>query len=416
MNFWNKIVISKKKLLFVVCATSMVFFIVQLITLSSPTVVGEPYFVAENLIVGNGYSSLYPFAQTSAVHSYITPFYTYITAFVLYCKGDIIALQILNLIFLHIAYSVIFFFFRKVIPLYFAFLGFVALQCYIPLWLLAECIDPNALNILMIAMTISILYSLSEKSTEKKWISLGLITGIQLLIRPDMIIGIIFFAGWAVSHIKMQPRKLLFRYAGECLLVAILIVLPWTIRNAVVFHSFIPLSANGGYNLYMGNNSVALGELLQSQETPESFSEKTEIMNYSKNHTQPELDAMLLHTALEWISDHPIDALKLAVKKFIYHWFTREHEAARPEFSFYKNLYYYFNILLVIAGFIGLFLIKNKSARTLLGTLFLYSTLVSMIFFVQSRHKMIKVDPFLIPLAAYSVLYGAKKIGQKLFP
>ncbi len=395
----------------------MSFFFVQLITLSSPTVVGEPYYIATNLIAGKGYSSAYPFAETPAVHSYITPIYTAIVAIVLYCKGNIIVLQILNLIFLQIAYVLIFFFFRKIIPFHFALMGFIALQCYVPLWLLAECIDPNALNILLIAATISILYSLSEESTEKKWLFLGLIIGIQLLVRPDMVIGMVFFAVWVIRHSKIQlARKQLFRYIGESLLITILILLPWTIRNAVVFHSFIPLSANGGYNLFIGNNSLASGELLQSEKTAESVSEETNIMNYSKTHTQPELDKLLLHTAFKWISDHPTDALTLATKKFFYHWFTRNHEAARPEFSAYKKLYYYFNIFLIISGVIGLFMIKNIKARSLIQTLFLYSTLVSMIFFVQSRHKMIKVDPYLIPLAAFSVVYGVKKIGQKLLP
>jgi hypothetical protein len=166
----------------------------------------------------------------------------------------------------------------------------------------------------------------------------------------------------------------------------------------------------------MGNNPIASGELWQLQETPESRSEKEYIESYSLDHNQPELDAMLFHRAIQWITDHPKDAIVLDFKKIYYHWFGREHEAARPEFSTYRNLYYYFNIILVFAGLFCLFLIREKKARPLLGILFLYSTVVSVIFFVQSRHKMIKVDPFLIPLAVYSVVYLTKRVGQKLLP
>ena len=34
---------------------------------------------------------------------------------------------------------------------------------------------------------------------------------------------------------------------------------------------------------------------------------------------------------------------------------------------------------------------------------FLYSTAISAIFFVQSRHRTLKVDPFLVPLAVIGV-------------
>jgi hypothetical protein len=395
----------------------LVFFTIQLSTLSSPTVIGEPYYIAKNLTEGSGYSSLYPYATVSAIHSYIAPLYSGILSIIFFCGGDIIASQILNLIFLHIAYGIMFLFFRKITSLKVSFLGFVALQCYIPLWLLAECIDANALNILLIAVTISILYSLSENSSAKKWLVLGTVTGLQLLVRPDMIIGIIFFLPWIVWQMKKgSSRRKLLRDISISILIAIAIVLPWTIRNAVVFHSFIPISANGGYNLYMGNNPTASGELWQLQETSESLFEKEHIEHYSKDHSQPELDAMLFHLAINWIADHPKDAIVLGFKKIYYHWFGREHGTARPEFSMYHNIYNYFNIFLVFVGLFGLFLIKDKKASSLLGILFLYSTVVSAIFFVQSRHKMIKVDPFLIPLAVYSVVYTAKRVGQKLLP
>jgi hypothetical protein len=38
-----------------------------------------------------------------------------------------------------------------------------------------------------------------------------------------------------------------------------LTLLPWTIRNAYVFHSLVPISTNGGINMFIGNNPEATG-------------------------------------------------------------------------------------------------------------------------------------------------------------
>jgi hypothetical protein len=43
------------------------------------------------------------------------------------------------------------------------------------------------------------------------------------------------------------------RRAGAFALGLVLTVLPWTIRNAIVFHAFIPVSTMGGSNLWQGN-------------------------------------------------------------------------------------------------------------------------------------------------------------------
>lgn len=45
-------------------------------------------------------------------------------------------------------------------------------------------------------------------------------------------------------------------------LVAIVVVLPWTARNYRVFHRFIPVSANTGTNLWIGNNPAADGRYM----------------------------------------------------------------------------------------------------------------------------------------------------------
>lgn len=59
---------------------------------------------------------------------------------------------------------------------------------------------------------------------------------------------------------------------------------------------------------------------------------------------------------------------------------------------------------MVVLGFYGLYCIRDNKLRSLLLVIFFYSTLVSAIFFVQSRHRILKVDPFLLPLAVVGLV------------
>jgi dolichyl-phosphate-mannose-protein mannosyltransferase len=44
--------------------------------------------------------------------------------------------------------------------------------------------------------------------------------------------------------------------AGSLLLATVLTIAPWTIRNAVVFRAFVPVSTMGGLNLWQGNTTL----------------------------------------------------------------------------------------------------------------------------------------------------------------
>jgi len=104
--------------------------------------------------------------------------------------------------------------------------------------------------------------------------------------------------------------------------------------------------------------------------------------------------------AMDWIMSHPAEVAVLDLKKILYHWIGRAHTGNeyRLASDWMKNAYRVLSVVLIVLGGIGYFSIKQKSIRSLLLVVFLYSTAVSAIFFVQSRHRTLKVDPFLIPL------------------
>lgn len=54
----------------------------------------------------------------------------------------------------------------------------------------------------------------------------------------------------------LRPRRTRLATAGALALTTLLVITPWTIRNALVFRAFIPVSTMGGLNLWQGNTTL----------------------------------------------------------------------------------------------------------------------------------------------------------------
>jgi Dolichyl-phosphate-mannose-protein mannosyltransferase len=65
---------------------------------------------------------------------------------------------------------------------------------------------------------------------------------------------------WAVGATSVGTRIVLSRNrlvgAGALLLASVITIAPWTLRNAIVFRAFVPVSTMGGLNLWQGNTTL----------------------------------------------------------------------------------------------------------------------------------------------------------------
>ena len=395
---------------------SGIVFIIQILTLRAPVGIGEPYWIARELAAGHGFVYAYPFDLAFAPTCYIPPLYVWFHAAIISLGGGLIISQIIGLIFFHCANYYFYRFFRRITSPGIALVGFIALAFYIPLWLLSQKPDPDGLNLLLIALTILALDEVNAHPRKKIWVILGILFGIQIYVRPDILMGIIFFGLWLLFYVKnaIDRRKKIVGYF-VAVAIALLMVLPWTIRNYVEFDSFVLVSANSGFNFYMGNNPQATGEFQQGSATAESIAIDSARAKYFREHpSHVERDAYLLNVGEKWAFSRPIDALELDLKKFYWHWLQRDSAGGSVNASAWMITGYKFvSLFLLVFGFFGLFSLKSKSVRALLITLFLYSTAISVIFFTQSRHRAIKVDPYLVTLSIIGIDAAIKKLRTK---
>src|SRR5205807_8082918 len=121
------------------------------------------------------------------------------------------------------------------------------------------------------------------------------------------------------------------------------------------FGSFVLVSANSGFNFYVGNNPQATGEIQQTPPTSESIALDSSRREYWNDHPSPvERDAYLFAAGKKWVFDHPADALKLDLKKFYFHWWQRDYAGAAVDISGWMITGYKFvSLILLIFGFYG---------------------------------------------------------------
>ena len=113
------------------------------------------------------------------------------------------------------------------------------------------------------------------------WLAYGLLWGFALMTNPSLGVMLPFLIGWAVYRIlrlhEQNQGRALLKGPTLAIGIAILCCAPWSVRNYLVFHRFIPLRSNFAFELWLGNNENFDP---QSQIMPPANPEREEIRNY----------------------------------------------------------------------------------------------------------------------------------------
>jgi hypothetical protein len=140
-------------------------------------------------------------------------------------------------------------------------IGFAAglgVCCYAPLLFYFSQLLPAGLGVVLNLCAILLLLRFAEKATWPRAIGLGITVGLATLTVPNSAITGLIVLGWIVwrpadSRTQRQWPETL-RLASSFVAGLLLAILPVTARNYAVSGEFVPISTNGGINLYIGNN------------------------------------------------------------------------------------------------------------------------------------------------------------------
>lgn len=128
----------------------------------------------------------------------------------------------------------------------------------------------------------------------------GLAFGLGILTRPLLLP---FSIVLLVLGIKQRPLVLVG-------LVSLLTVLPWTIRNAIVFEEFIPVSTGGmGLNLYVGTMDLKYG-------TGDTLWAQIVNSEYTTDYYSRDKERALRRKAIDFIVSKPLEWLRIRIRQY----------------------------------------------------------------------------------------------------
>jgi 4-amino-4-deoxy-L-arabinose transferase-like glycosyltransferase len=107
------------------------------------------------------------------------------------------------------------------------------------------------------------LLAADERGSTRTAVAAGLLWALAVLTRETVLYFLPFAAGylaWRAPHPGGRRR------AAAFFLAAVLTIAPWTYRNWLVFHAFVPVSTAGGQNLFQGNTDLPRDETYRLRE------------------------------------------------------------------------------------------------------------------------------------------------------
>lgn len=148
----------------------------------------------------------------------------------------------------------------------------------------------------------------------------GAMTGVVALVRPT--IALLLFAFLVTRLLARRPWRETLAAFATVAVAMVAVVVPWTIRNAVELHAFVPISTGIGPALCMSRNVEATGGLdtgilerrCKPAHLPASTAKADGVVN-----------TYATRQAIQWVVHHPLGELRM--------WFWRTDLAYQRDTS-----------------------------------------------------------------------------------
>jgi hypothetical protein len=279
--------------------------------------------IAQSLASGKGFSN--PFLRDTGPTAWLTPVYPLIVAATFKLFGALTVRAFFFLVFLNILFST-----AVCIPLYRvgnrvadSAVGAAAawLWALFPNAIMVpfEWIWDTSLSALLAASILWATLELAESDRWRDWCAYGLLWGFSLMTNPSIGSLLPFLLAWAAYRERKRrilPSASWFTKPGVALTIAILCCIPWTVRNYVVFHRFVPLRSNFPLELYIGNNENYDD---QHPHYPGPITKERETVRYLRMGEVPFMDEEM-RKAKKFILTHPRKELILFGDRFAAFW------------------------------------------------------------------------------------------------
>ncbi|MEO0020440.1 MAG: tetratricopeptide repeat protein [candidate division WOR-3 bacterium] len=260
---------------------------------------------------------------------------------------------------------------------------------------------------------------------DEKWFYLplaGLFFGLGAIARPNVLLFVFVLPIWFF----FQNRKGWLRRSAIFLGAAFVPILPVTARNYVKSKSFVLIAWQAGTNFYIGNNEYSDGTTAIVPGTRGTWwGGYNDVKRIAESEAGRqlrgyEIDRFWLKKGLEFWRRSPLKALYLTLRKF-YLWFSGYEVSNNRDKYFFKRYtllnFLWFNTpffkfpfgVLFPLALAGIYLTRKKWRRLMPVYLFLFSYMLSFVFFFITARYRLPVLPFYFLFAVQAVRLFAQQ-------
>ncbi len=269
----------------------------------------------------------------------------------------------------------------------------------------------ETLTTFLLTIAVILLMKALESKKRGDWVASGIFLGFSTLCRPVtllfplfLLLGLLFFhpplappleggeeKGGGVLYPRKRFKKLIFVVIFSLTMAGT--ILPWTVRNYIVFKEFIPVGTGGGFNLWVGSYLPWNGDY--------NYKNLSDKENLVRGLSQIDADKKFFSEGVKNIKNNPGGYSLLCLKKFGRFWLQipggkRVLEGKNLQKAFIFTFHY----ILLFFFLSGLYLcLKEKRKELFIPLLMIfYFTFIHSLLFAIPRYR-IPIMPLVYALA-----------------
>ncbi len=243
------------------------------------------------------------------------------------------------------------------------------------------------------------------------WAGYGALWTVGAMINPSLLSVLPFLGLWALWPLRQNlPHAAKLATISAAIFLAGLI--PWTVRNYVVFDQFIPLRSNFGLELWLGNNP----------EVPDTWAgwlhpndDLDEAHKYARMTELPYMEEKR-REALAFMMVHPVDSTRFIFRRFANNWLGIWDPPADlwPTAPLYLRAMIVANSLFALLSLLGA-LFAYRARRDAALPLALILLVFPAIFYLThtSLRYRYPMDPIMAVLTVYAIAYPLSQLARR---
>ncbi len=233
----------------------------------------------------------------------------------------------------------------------------------------------------------------------------GALMGLATLTRPTLIAFLPAYLVWLSSSLRGW-HDVSRRFLAASLIMVI-VILPWTVRNFLIFKRPIFITTNSAELFWRGNNPNASGTALTADGRGIIDTAGEEFVKKVYSMSEIEQYDFFNSEAIKFIRSNPRLFAALYIKKFFYFWwFSPQTGMLYPgAWTAIYKIYYSVILLFFIAG-LSLSIVRlSRPQKAYLLPLVLFLFLIPALhslYYVEVRHRW-AIEPFMMIFCAYTI-------------